>query len=324
MDFRMGVIGAGTHGERYVRHGLNDVPGLTVTALCRRSVQNGQRLAAAHGVRYHAEAAALIADPGVDGVVVCTPPAGHFPLASAVISAGKPLLLEKPMTGTLGEARLLADRDASAHHPLMLAQSLRWNPVLQQVRRLWPQLGRVRLIRLAQRLAPTALAWQQDLAQTVGGSVLLTGVHLFDLARWLSGAEFLTVDSRQRAVLNPVVEDQFLARGCLADGCWVSLEVSKHTDSRACWLEAVGDRGQLVADYLVGGITLRCGKSEEKFDTPATVPALPPMLADWLRAVRTNTPPPVCAADGVATLAVVDACYRSAAMGKEVAVETAV
>lgn len=316
MEFRIGIIGAGAHGERYVRHGLKDVPGLTVTALCRRDPQAGRDLASRYGVRYLPEAAALVADTAVDGVVVCTPPSSHHDLAAAVLAAGKPLLLEKPMTGTLAEAERLATLDAGATHPLFLGQSLRWNPVIAKARELWPQLGRVHLVRLAQRLAPTALDWQRDPGQTVGGSVLLTGVHLFDLARFLSGREFVAVQARHKQVLNPVVEDLFLARGELDDGCWVSLEVSKYTQSRAAWLEVVGQDGQLWADYLEGGLVLRRGRSEERFDVPATVPTLPLVLQDWLRCVRAGTPPAVGVRDGLATLRMVDACYRSSASGK--------
>ncbi len=322
MNFRIGIVGAGAHGERYVRHGLRDVPGMTVTALCRRQEKPGRALAEQHGVRYHPEAAGLIADPEVDGVVICTPPSTHFSLADQVIAAGKPLLLEKPMTGNLDEARRLVALDAAAKSPLMLGQSLRWNPVLLKVRELWPRLGQVRMVRLAQRLAPTSLAWQKDAAQTVGGSVLLTGVHIFDLARWLTGAEFITVNSRQEKIHNPVVEDFFLARAQLSDGCWASLEVSKFTQSRACILEAVGDKGQLSADYLKGGVALKCGNEEERFEVSARVPTLPVVLQDWLDAVRAKTTPPVTVHDGLATLQVVDACYRSAVSGAEVALNT--
>ena len=318
MDFRLGVIGAGAHGERYVRHAGNDVPGMAVTALCRRTENEGRQMAERFGCRYHAAPEDLIRDPDVDGVVICTPPSSHFALAAAVIAAGKPLLLEKPMTGTLEEAEQLAALDKEAQHPLMLAQALRWNPVILKVRELLPLLGRIHLVRLAQRLAPTSLAWQRNVAETVGGSVLLTGVHIFDLARYLTGSEFVTVDSRQALIKNPVVEDLFLARAAMSDGCRVSLEVSKYTQSRACWLELVGEEGQIMADYLDGGIILRRGRDEERFDVSATLPTLPPLLTDWLASIRGDTPVPVTCADGLATLKVVDACYRSHAARSEV------
>lgn len=322
MAFRIGVIGAGAHGTRYVRHALRDVQGMTATALCRRSPEEGGRIAAEFSCRYHREPEALIADPDVDGVVVSTPPSSHFEISRMVLAAGKPLLLEKPMTGTLAEASSLAELDANAAQPLMLAQALRWNPVILKVRELLPRLGRIHMVRLAQRLAPTQLAWQRSVEETVGGSVLLTGVHIFDLTRFLTGAEFATIDSRQAQVMNPVVEDLFLARAELTDGCWVSLEVSKYTQSRACWLEIVGEEGQIQADYLEGGIVLRRGREEEVFAVSATVPTLPPLLADWLAAVGSGSPPPVTVLDGLETLRVVEACYRSAAEDNPVTLDS--
>jgi len=319
MTFSIGVIGAGAHGMRYVRHALRDVPGMTVAALCRRDETEGRRLADESGCRYHGSPSALIADPAVDGVVVCTPPSSHFFLARQVLDAGKNLLLEKPMTGTLAQAEQLAQIDAGGSSPLMVAQALRWNPVIGQVAALMPRLGPIRHLRLAQRLAPTNLAWQRDPHQTVGGSVLLTGVHIFDLARFLTGEEFIAVESRQWQILNPAVEDFFLARATMTGGCQVSLEVSKYTHSRACWLEVVGQEGQIHADYLDQGITFRTGKTEETYDVSAAVPTLPLLLADWLACVREGSPPPVTVDDGLATLRMVEACYRSHVTGREVA-----
>ncbi len=316
MSFRIGVIGAGTHGTRYLRHAARDVPGMAVTALCRRDAAAAGALAAELDCRPCTEAQDLVASPDVDGVIVCTPPSTHFALARLVLEAGKPLLLEKPLTGTLDEARHL--NELAGDTPVMVAQTLRWNPVIGKVAALWPRLGRVHHVRLAQRLAPTTLPWQRNRAETVGGSVLLTGVHIFDLTRHLTGREFVAVDSRQEQVLNPEVEDFFLARARLDDGCRVSLEVSKYTQSRACWLEAVGEEGQLLADYLHGGVILRQGAGEERFEVSARIPTLPLVLQDWLRSVREQTPPPVGLADGVATMRMVDACYRSAAAGAEV------
>jgi predicted dehydrogenase len=310
MTFRIGMIGAGTHGSRYLRHALRDVPGMGVSALCRRDHAAGRELADELGCRYHAAPQDLIADTDVDGVIICTPPSTHFEWAAAVRAAGKPLLLEKPMTATLCEAERLAELDAaSPGPPLMLAQTLRWNPVIEKARELWPQLGRVHLIRMAQRLQPTELSWQRNRDETVGGSVLLTGVHLFDTIRFLTGREFVEVESSSRQILNPVVEDLFLARAILDDGCWASLEVSKYTHSRACWLEAVGEKAQLWADYQNGGIVLRQGATEERFDVSAAVPTLPLVLGDWLSSIQRQERPTVGVADGVASLRVVDACY---------------
>ncbi len=307
MTWRVGIVGAGTHGSRYLDHLRHDVAGVDPVAICRRDREAGRALADRFGVDLETDGAVLIARDDIDAVVVATPPSTHARFARLALAAGKPVLLEKPMTGTLAEARELVDLAGD----LMVAQTLRWNPVLRRARDLWSELGRVHHVRLAQRLAPTELAWQRDPDETVGGSVLLTGVHIFDLARWLTGREVVHVESRQRRVLNPVVEDFFLARGELDDGAWVSFEVSKYTRSRTCWLEAVGEEGQLAVDYLDGSLLLRRGREEQREMVDARVPTLPPMLGDWRDAVAAGRPAPVTAVDGLRTMEIVDACYTS-------------
>lgn len=309
MTWRVGIVGAGTHGARYLNHLQHDVAGAEPVAICRRDTTAGRELAGRFGVDLEADGESLVVREDVDAVIVATPPSTHFRFAKAALTAGKPVLLEKPMTGTVEEARELTDL---AGGRLMVAQTLRWNPVLQRARELWPELGRVHHVRLAQRLAPTTLAWQRTRDESVGGSVLLTGVHIFDLARWLTGCEVVHVESRQRQVLNPVVEDFFLARAELDDGAWVSFEVSKYTQSRACWLEAVGEQAQLAADYLGGGLVVRTGKQERREAVDARVPTLPAMLNEWIASLDAGVPPPVTATDGLRTMEIVAACYASA------------
>jgi len=312
MTRRVGIIGAGLHGARYLNHLHHDVPGLEPVAIARRDEAAGRELARRFDVDWSADGDAVIGRDDVDAVVVATPPSTHARFATAALRAGKPVLLEKPMTGTLAEARRLVELAGDNPTALMVAHTLRWNPVLQRVRQRWGELGRVHHVRLCQRLEPTTLAWQRNVQETVGGSVLLTGVHIFDLARWLTGREVVRIDSRQRQVLNPVVEDFFLARGELDDGAWVSFEVSKYTRSRACWLEAVGEDGQLWADYLHGGLVMRRGRDEEREEVDARVPTLPAMLAAWRDALDRGGPMPVTVADGLRTLEMVAACYVTA------------
>ena len=77
----------------------------------------------------------------------------------------------------------------------------------------------------------------------------------------------------------------------------------------------------MQADYLEGTLRLRRGREETIERLDAAAPTLPAVLAAWREAALRRTVVPVTAVDGLRTLEVVEACYRSeAARGAEVAV----
>ncbi|WP_284253665.1 Gfo/Idh/MocA family protein [Pseudolysinimonas kribbensis] len=62
------------------------------------------------GVIAAADVAALLADPAVEAVIVCTPNLTHEQLGRQVLAAGRHLLMEKPLAMTGEGARALARR----------------------------------------------------------------------------------------------------------------------------------------------------------------------------------------------------------------------
>lgn len=63
----------------------------------------------------------LDAEKNLDAVVIATPDHWHFPLCKAFISAGKHVFCEKPLTRTLGEAKLL--RELAKANPKIVTQT---------------------------------------------------------------------------------------------------------------------------------------------------------------------------------------------------------
>ena len=61
---------------------------------------------------------ALLKDPKIDAIVVCTPPGLHCKIGIDVLRAGKDLIMEKPLTRTPTEARRLL-KEASKHPDLL-------------------------------------------------------------------------------------------------------------------------------------------------------------------------------------------------------------
>ena len=314
---RVGVIGLGSHGQRYARHVAQDVDGMTLSAVCRRDASEAARLGRELSAAWFTEPSGLLDSPDVDVVVIVTPPATHLELARLALERRKPVLLEKPLTHTLESARELEQLVETTHTPLFLAQTLRYSPSLQLARRELERIGGVRALTASQRLPHTDLAWQNRATPHPLGSVLNTGVHLYDLVRWMLGAEFDAVYCTAYKVENRHHEDLFKVQATLRDReTLVALEIAKCTRSRSSNLELVGERGQLWVDYHFDRVELVVGSKRHELRQAQPEYTLPRVLRDFQRHVETGMGMPITAHDGVRTLEVVDACYRSMRSGR--------
>ena len=310
----VGVIGLGSHGLRYVRHVARDVPGMQLVAVCRRDPHHAERVGREWGVPHFTNPEALLEHPGVNAVVIVTPPPTHLFLATLALERGKPVLLEKPLTQVLDEAFELERIVQETGTPLMLAQTLRYNVALRLARDELERIGPVRSLTASQRLPRTDLAWQNTETTHPLGSILNTGVHLYDLVRWMLGAEFERVYCHAHRVENPFHEDMFKVQATLRDcDTLVALEVAKCTQSRSANLEIVGQHGQLWVDYHVDQVVHVEGPRRTVLRPAQPEPTLPPLLAAFTHCIVNFESMPITARDGLRTLEIVEACYRSLA-----------
>lgn len=97
-------------------------PGLRLHTLLRRSGPDGSE---PPGIRIVSEFQAILDDPDIQLVVVNTPNGLHFPMARAALAAGKHVVLEKPMTVTLDEAKTLMEEAREADRLLAVFHNRR-------------------------------------------------------------------------------------------------------------------------------------------------------------------------------------------------------
>ncbi|HZL86201.1 MAG TPA: Gfo/Idh/MocA family oxidoreductase [Candidatus Krumholzibacteria bacterium] len=310
----VGVIGLGVHGLRYVRHVARDVPGMRLAAVCRRDPHHAERIGREWGVPHFTNPEALLEHPEVKAVVIVTPPPTHLSLATLALERGTPVLLEKPLTQVLDEAFELERIVQETGTPLLLAQTLRYNVALRLARDQLERIGPVRSLTASQRLPRTDLAWQNTETTHPLGSILNTGVHLYDLVRWLLGAEFERVYCQAHRVENPFHEDLFKVQATLRDSdTLVALEVAKCTQSRSANLEIVGQHGQLWVDYQEDQVVHVEGTRRTVLRPAQPEPTLPPLLAAFAHCIANFESMPITVRDGLRTLEIVEACYRSLA-----------
>lgn len=312
----VGLIGAGKHGQRYLAHLRADVPALRLAALCRRDVEVGRRQAAELGCRFHAEWRALVDDPAVEAVVAVVPPTLHPALATAVAAARKPLLVEKPLATTGAAAAGVVRTLRAAGVPCLMAHTLRWNAVVRALAAELPALGALRALVLNQRFEPSALAWLDDPAVSGGGIILHTGVHSFDLVRFLTGREVTRVICRTARAVTQRTEDNFLALLELAGSdALVAVSGSRATRGRSGLIDVAADAGQLVGDHALGFAYAVRGLQRAPLALPEPVPTVREALAAFAALLVDGTSPPVALEDGARAVLVAEACRRSADQG---------
>lgn len=318
----VGLIGAGKHGQRYAHHIVHDVPELRLVALSRRDAARGAEQAAALGCRFDAAWEELVADSAVEAVVAVVPPTLHHAIAHAAARAQKPLLIEKPLAPTGAAAQEIVRALRAASLPCLMAHTLRWNGVVAAIRERLPDLGELRALLVNQRFEPSPLGWLDDPAVSGGGIILHTGVHSFDLVRFITGREVTRVTCRTARAATRQTEDNFMALLDL-EGCdaLVAVNGSRATAGRSGLIDVAGAEGQIVGDHALGYCFAVRGLARTPVPVPEPLPTVREALRAFVRLLLAGEPPPASPEDGARAVLIAEACYRSASAGQPVDVE---
>ncbi|WP_292619819.1 Gfo/Idh/MocA family oxidoreductase [Mesorhizobium sp.] len=132
----------------------------------------------------------VLADPLTHAIVLSVPNHLHCRIAIQALSAGKHVLVEKPLATSLSDSDLMIAAARKFQRVLMVGQCRRFFPALEQARELLPSLGRpldiVHILGLPIETAPTD--WWSSTDAAGGGPVLwVNGPHFVDTVLWFMG-----------------------------------------------------------------------------------------------------------------------------------------
>jgi predicted dehydrogenase len=319
---RIGVLGAARIAVRAVVDPARTT-GDRLVALAARDRRRAEAFAAEHGVERVLDGYAdLLADAEVE--VVYNPLANglHGPWNLAAIAAGKPVLTEKPSASNAEEAREVRDAATAAGVTLLEGFHYLFHPVTRRLHELLAagELGELRQVQADMVTAAPADGdprWSLELA---GGALMDLGCYSLHahrmLAPWAGGPPRLVAARGGERAGHPGVDEWLEADLEFPSGATGKASCNMAGEGTRMTCRVVGDRGEATAANFVLPtrddritVSTRAGRRVEHLGTRPTYT----YQLEALRAhLRHGAPLPIDADDALATMELIDACYRAA------------
>jgi predicted dehydrogenase len=270
------VIGTG-FGQKVQIPGFQAHPETEVIAVYHRDLEKAKTIATSHNISHPCDSLnQILSLAEIQAVSISTPPFLHYEMAKQVLEAGKHLLLEKPVTLNVNEAKELYEIAKQNNVIATVDFEFRFIPAWQLFSELLSQdfVGNKRLIKidwLGSSRADASRPWNWYSRKDQGGGALGSlGSHAFDYIYWLFGSiarlnAYMTTAITERkdpatGELKAVnTDDTCILSLELADGtpCQITISAVVHA-TRPHWIEVYGDKGTLVLgsenqkDYIHG------------------------------------------------------------------------
>ena len=329
MTQRIAVLGCGRIGQMHAELLSRRVSGVLVPfvydAVPAASAAVGARL----GLPVATHLDEVLASTDVDAVAICSSTDTHVDLIEAAAAAGKAVFCEKPIALDLA----LVDRGlaavARAGVPLMIGFNRRFDPSHRAVRDAVAagRVGDVHLVHISSRdPEPPPIAY----VKVSGGLFLDMTIHDFDMARYVTGSEIVTVTAKGGVRVDPAIGDAGDIDTAVvvmehASGAITTIDNSRRAvygyDQR---VEVFGSAGMVASENPLATTTvMRTADGTHQSALPFFFldRYVPSYLAEWeafVSAVANGEPPPVSGADGRAPLIAGLAAWRSLREGRTV------
>lgn len=199
---RFGVLGAGRIGKVHAR--TIAASGRATLAYLADAVAAAAEGLAAETQAKVASVEAIIAATDVDAILIATPTDTHADLIEAASNAGKAVLCEKPVSLSVDRIETCLKTVARNRTPLMIGFNRRFDPNFAALERRLRE-GEAGDIEIATIISRDPAPPSVDYVRRSGGLYRDMMIHDFDLARFLLGEEFVTVQALGSALVDPAI-----------------------------------------------------------------------------------------------------------------------
>jgi UDP-N-acetylglucosamine 3-dehydrogenase len=250
-------------------------------------------------------------------VAVCPEPTRQLGLVQAAVSAGLPILCEKPFGTNFAEATALLRLSGKA--PVSVALPVRYHPAAIKLKAAVQSgaLGLTAALWATNRNSFPG-GWFADRSLAGGGCLLDHVVHVADLVRWIWRTELVsaTAEAATRHYPGLEVEDTAAVLVRCSSGLIVSLDPSMSRPrgmpgALDLTLKVWAERGTARADIFAPGVE-RVDEQGFLHQEPVGADMDRGMLDDWVASVLADRPAPIPAQDAFAATCLSFAAQQSA------------
>jgi len=309
-NLRFGVIGAGRIGKIHAESLATRIPGVEVAAIVDVNLAAAQelstrlRIPAAH-TDYHA----ILADPTIDAVAICSSTDTHASIIVEGAKAGKHIFCEKPIDYDLSKIDIALTSVQNAGVNLQIGFNRRFDPNFRKVHQMVAEgkIGEPHILRITSR-DPTPPPIEY--VKVSGGMFLDMTIHDFDMARYLSGSEVIEVYTTAGVMVDPCIGeagdvDTAVITLRFANGAIGTIDNSRQAvygyDQR---VEVFGSGGMVQAhnntadnDVFVNADGVHSAKPLYFF-LERYLESFIVEMKEFVRSIQENTTPPVTGLDG--------------------------
>jgi UDP-N-acetylglucosamine 3-dehydrogenase len=319
---RVGVIGVGSMGQNHARV-YSEIADLVGVA--DPDVKAGGLVSNRFNTSYYTDPLHLLKED-LDAVSICVPTEHHAKVALAVIKAGVPVLVEKPIASTVVEAREVVDAAKRAGVTLAVGHIERHNPAIAAVKRPLQEGQYGELVTITARRVSSFPGRVRDV-----GVVMDLGVHEIDVLRYLVASPVESVFALGGRKVHGAFEDHANVLLRFQSGVHGFVEVNWLTPMKVRMLALTCLKNFVEVDYTDQSVTVSSSTLGpldpfnlyqiplEHHTQKVHVRKEEPLrreLLDFLEAIRSKRSPLVSGEDAVETLRVAIAATESHRTGK--------
>ncbi len=307
------VLGCGSWGRNHARV-YRSLPGATLSVVSDVHEPTAREIGELYHVPYYTDPDKVLCDPNVQVINICTPTVTHYDIAIRAIENGKHVLVEKPMTNTIDEAKKLIRAAQKAGVVLTVGFVERFNPAVEEVYKRIAncEIGDVilahtrRVSRSPQRIGDVGVV--KDLA-----------IHDLDIINHLFKGDPLYV-SAVAGKIRHKYEDYANINLIYEGNCNAFIETNWLTPRRIRTLTVTGTEGIINVEYTTQQLTI---ENDEMMIQPFLQYKEPlyEELYSFIDCINKGLPPEITGEDGLRALGLCEAALKSSKTKRMISVK---